>query len=139
MSSNPYEGSISGTTQGTALPLSMKSNGWQFKDQSKAFRTIWQYIRPLDNGRYDQIRLNNHEKEGLHYHIKRMIRPKEKPTKEQFIHSVAPELKNSIEKTLRKDKLSLPFSLRMKLCSKCGSGISADSKFCPFCGTPVPS
>lgn len=134
MSSNPYEASISGTTVSTPMPNSMIENGWQFKDQSNDYRTIWQYKRPLDNGRYDEIRLNNHEKERLHYHIKIMISQEEKPTKEQFICSIAPQLKESVEKTLRKDKSSIKSLPIMKLCSQCGSEISACSKFCPVCG-----
>lgn len=143
MSTNLYEGSVSVTTRATTLSSSMISNGWQFKDRSTDYRTIWQFTRPLDNGRYDEIRFNNHGKEGSHYLIKKMIRQEEKPTRERFIHSIAPELKNSIDKTLGKDISSIPFSLtfslRMKLCSQCGSEISANSKSCPFCGTPVPS
>jgi hypothetical protein len=139
MSNNPYEGSqhypnVSGTTLATTIPDSMIKNGWQFRDQSNAYRTIWQYIRRRDNGRHDEIRLNGHEKEGLHYHVKIMIKQEEKPTKEQFIQSIAPELKNSVEKTLEKEKSSIPYLSMMKLCSQCGSEISANSVFCPICG-----
>lgn len=104
----PTDGSVwlnyvSGATVSYPMPSSMIENGWQFKDRSKRNKTIWQYLRPLDNGRYDEIRLDNHKREGVHYVIKIMIKKEEKPTKEQFISSIALELKKNIKKALKKD------------------------------------
>lgn len=118
MSSNPYDGSqhygsnnlsshfyvnhVSGISG--LVPSSMTENGWQYKERSTPYRTVWQYIRPLENGRYDQIRLDEDEKEGVHLHIKIMMGEREKPTKEHFIRWIAPQLKKNVKKTLKKDE-----------------------------------
>ena len=100
-----YEGSVtnvSGTTLSGLIPPSMIENGWQFEDRSKRDDSVWQYIKPLEDGRYNQIRLNNHKHEGVHYHIKIMVKRGEKPTKKQFANAIGPELKKVVKKALEK-------------------------------------
>lgn len=108
------EGSISQLNSGSiyypvgttvsGFPRSMIENGYQFRNRSTSNRIIWQYLKPLENGRYGEIRYDNHGKEGPHYIIKKMLKPEEKPTKEEFISSIGPELKKSTNKALKKGK-----------------------------------
>lgn len=134
------------------LPSGMTQNGWQFYDRSTRDRTIWQYMRTLENGRRDQIRFNNHEDYGerTHYHIKIMVGEGEKLTKEQFIHEIAPQIERSLKMILKKEERRDPTSVRtsnafgtvfshrirmMTICSRCESVIEVTpSKTCPICG-----
>lgn len=88
---------VSGTTI-SGLPNPMTENGWLFKDRSTSNKTIWRFLKPLENGRYDEIRLNNHGNERTHYHIKKMIKLEDMPTMEEFKRSIAPELKKRLKK-----------------------------------------
>jgi len=128
MSSNPYEGSqsnpnITGATVDFVLRRSMAENGWRFKDRSNPSKTYWQFTKPLENGRYDEITCEEHEKESVHIKMKMMMKKEEKPTKEQFINLIAPQLKNGVKR-----------ALTVKLCSRCGSEIPSNSEPCPNCG-----
>lgn len=62
--------------------------------------------RELPNGRYDQIRYNNHENEGPHTHIKIMLSPDKIPTINGFqskIHRLT-IIVNGIRKIIEEDK-----------------------------------
>lgn len=110
---NEYEGSVwpasSGLTgitiSGLSIPKSLLNNGWRPYNHSKPEKTIFQLRKRLPNGRYDEIRLDNHyDKEGVHILVKRMLTLEEKPTKEQFFGKIAPELAKKTNEVLKKTK-----------------------------------
>ena len=114
---NEYDGSVdfsstvhvSGGTGITVsgIPEEMWENGWRSYNHSDSGKTIWQLRKDLPNGRHHEIRLDNHDKkEGLHIHMKYMLPPNEKPTKNQFLRHIAPQLKEKVKGVLKKQKNS---------------------------------
>lgn len=159
---NPYEGSIpsmrgsnyANYVAGVSgyVPSEMTQDGWKFHDRSEHNRTIWQYMKTHENGRHDQIRFNNHGDYGekAHLHIKIMLDEEEKPTREQFIHEIAPQLNRILSRSLKRDKkgninnLSSPNAFgttfprkikMMRICPHCESIIEVTpTNTCPICG-----
>jgi len=74
-----------------------------------------------------------------------MINGKEKPTKKQFMHEIAPKINRSIKRILKKEEnvetansFGTAISQRIKMmtvCSGCGSVVEVtSSKTCSICG-----
>jgi len=163
MSINPYEGSISSPSMMGShysnyvsgisgyVPSEMIQNGWQFHDHSKREKTIWQFLKTHKNGRYDEIRFDNHKdyEEKAHYHIKKMLDKEEKPTREEFIREIAPQINRNLRILKREKKerdnngrtpnaSGIAFSYRIKMmtiCSHCELITEVTpSKTCSNCG-----
>ncbi len=146
MSGLHYSNFVSGISG--YVPSEMAQNGWKFYDRSKHDGTIWQYMRTLENGRRDEIRFNNHKDYGerTHYHIKIMVGEQEKPTKERFMHEIAPHINISIKRILKGGETNVktsndfetafPYRIKMMtFCSHCAFIVElTPSKTCPVCG-----
>jgi hypothetical protein len=159
LSSNPYEGtvghpSMSGSHYSNYVSgisgydaSRMEQNGWKFHDRSRRDVVVWQFVRTLENGRHDEIRLNHHEDyaERNHYHVKIMINGKERPTKEQFVREIAPKINRSMKRVLKREgsvEVSNAFGIAvshgmkmMTICAGCGSRVEVTThKTCTVCG-----